>query len=250
LLLRSTLDLADRLASKATSDPIVEEILVAHPDPFDAYRSESEEERDVFTVLPPLGNGMNFGLKKIPVVMEEALVEEEEVSPVKLRPGLTPRKTSSNNGSIKPLSVSEALGFSAVPAISPSVVPYDLSSIPPSASIITPATTTTSSPASSSSPILHRSITPPPHAHALEDPDPSPGSLPTDDDDRSYDDNDTRTLSHTYDQQRRKSSIPILKERQPTSVVAGEDDMDHMTGDWSNLRARANEYGQLVDEDD
>ncbi|KAM0752818.1 hypothetical protein T439DRAFT_323431 [Meredithblackwellia eburnea MCA 4105] len=60
LLLRSTLDLADRLSSKATSDPVIESMLAEHPDPFDSYRLESEEDRDVFTVLPPLG--MNLGL--------------------------------------------------------------------------------------------------------------------------------------------------------------------------------------------
>lgn len=38
LLLRSTLDLADRLASKATSDPVIESMLNEHPDPFDSYR--------------------------------------------------------------------------------------------------------------------------------------------------------------------------------------------------------------------
>lgn len=61
LIIRSTLDLSDRLASKATSDPLVESMLNEHPDPFDSYRPQNEkEERDVFTVLPPLG--MNLGM--------------------------------------------------------------------------------------------------------------------------------------------------------------------------------------------
>ncbi|GAA5910553.1 hypothetical protein JCM6882_008555 [Rhodosporidiobolus microsporus] len=54
LLVRSTLDLADRLASKATSDPVIESMLNEHPDPFDSYRLETDEERDVFTILPPI----------------------------------------------------------------------------------------------------------------------------------------------------------------------------------------------------
>ncbi|GAA5975771.1 hypothetical protein JCM11641_005868 [Rhodosporidiobolus odoratus] len=58
LLVRSTLDLADRLASKATSDPIIESMLDQHPDPFDSYRLETDEERDVFTILPPISLSM------------------------------------------------------------------------------------------------------------------------------------------------------------------------------------------------
>lgn len=60
-MLRSTLDLSDRLASKATSDPTLERLLAEHPDPFDSYRPETEEPRDLFSVLPPL---MQFGLAK------------------------------------------------------------------------------------------------------------------------------------------------------------------------------------------
>lgn len=60
-MLRSTLDLSDRLASKATSDPTLERLLAEHPDPFDSYRPETEEPRDMFSVLPPL---MQFGLSK------------------------------------------------------------------------------------------------------------------------------------------------------------------------------------------
>ncbi|KAL8280318.1 hypothetical protein RQP46_007235 [Phenoliferia psychrophenolica] len=60
LLLRSTLDLADRLSSKATSDPVIELMLAEHPDPFDSYRPESHEDRDVFTILPPLGMNLNL----------------------------------------------------------------------------------------------------------------------------------------------------------------------------------------------
>ncbi|GAA5967243.1 hypothetical protein JCM3765_001746 [Sporobolomyces pararoseus] len=58
LLLRSTLDLSDRLASKATSDPTIEAMLEEHPDPFDSYRLETDETRDVFTVLPPMNLGI------------------------------------------------------------------------------------------------------------------------------------------------------------------------------------------------
>lgn len=39
---------------------MIESMLNEHPDPFDSYRTENEEERDVFSILPPLG--MNLGL--------------------------------------------------------------------------------------------------------------------------------------------------------------------------------------------
>lgn len=53
LLVRSTLDLSDRLASKSTSDPVIESMLNEHPDPFDSYRLD-RDEADVLTVLPPI----------------------------------------------------------------------------------------------------------------------------------------------------------------------------------------------------
>ena len=66
LLLRSTLDLSDRLASNATSDPTIEAMLEELPDPFDSYRLETDETRDVFTVLPP----MNLGIASAKKVVE------------------------------------------------------------------------------------------------------------------------------------------------------------------------------------
>ncbi|GAA5859821.1 hypothetical protein JCM5353_001021 [Sporobolomyces roseus] len=79
LLLRSTLDLSDRLASKATSDPIIEAMLEEHPDPFDSYRLESDETRDVFTVLPPMNLGLGSsgggGGKKVPLEADRETVK-------------------------------------------------------------------------------------------------------------------------------------------------------------------------------
>ncbi|GAA5921800.1 hypothetical protein JCM3775_001827 [Rhodotorula graminis] len=57
LLVRSTLDLADRLASKATTDPVIESMLNEHPDPFDSYRLDRAEEKAVLTILPPMNLG-------------------------------------------------------------------------------------------------------------------------------------------------------------------------------------------------
>ncbi|KAM0791171.1 hypothetical protein ACM66B_005655 [Microbotryomycetes sp. NB124-2] len=124
LLTRSTLDLADRLASKATSDAVVEQMLNEHPDPFDSFRNEGEAMRggngDVFTVLPPLG--MNLGLggssKKGSVIdldkaeQREALAtagddEESETSDLEqATSGRTPR------GTIKAKTPGEVLGIS------------------------------------------------------------------------------------------------------------------------------------------
>lgn len=75
-LLRSTLDLSDRLASKATSDPTLERLLAEHPDPFDSYRPETEEPRDLFSVLPPL---MQFGLNK-PSSKKGSVIDHENGS--------------------------------------------------------------------------------------------------------------------------------------------------------------------------
>lgn len=80
LLLRSTLDLSDRLASKATSDPIIEAMLEEHPDPFDSYRLESDETRDVFTVLPPMNLGLGSSSgggagKKVPLETDRETVK-------------------------------------------------------------------------------------------------------------------------------------------------------------------------------
>ncbi|KAK4048318.1 hypothetical protein OIV83_004840 [Microbotryomycetes sp. JL201] len=99
LLTRSTLDLADRLASKATSDAVVEQMLNEHPDPFDSFRNEGEAGRgggDVFTVLPPLG--MNLGLggsKKGSVIDLDKSRRDagEESDLVEVEEGRTPRGT-------------------------------------------------------------------------------------------------------------------------------------------------------------
>ncbi|GAA6060103.1 hypothetical protein JCM10212_003511 [Sporobolomyces blumeae] len=82
LLIRSTLDLSDRLASKATSDPVIESMLDEHPDPFDSYRLESEETRDVFTVLPPMNLGLasSVGSKKSETEREASRSKVAEAS--------------------------------------------------------------------------------------------------------------------------------------------------------------------------
>lgn len=52
LVVRSTLDIFDRLTSKA-SDPIIEPMLQAVPDPFDSYGPQPDEDK-IFSILPPL----------------------------------------------------------------------------------------------------------------------------------------------------------------------------------------------------
>lgn len=107
LVLRSTLDLSDRLASKATSDPTIEAMLNEHPDPFDSYRTENEEERDVFTILPPLG--MNLGLggsKRGSVIDLDKEVERADAA------ATTPRQVRKGGGA-PPVAVAEVLRINA-----------------------------------------------------------------------------------------------------------------------------------------
>ncbi|KAJ3485053.1 hypothetical protein NLI96_g5244 [Meripilus lineatus] len=52
LVVRSTLDVFDRFTSKA-SDPVIEPMLQAVPDPFDAYGPPPAEDK-IFSILPPL----------------------------------------------------------------------------------------------------------------------------------------------------------------------------------------------------
>ncbi|KAH9943111.1 uncharacterized protein BXZ73DRAFT_40812 [Epithele typhae] len=52
LVVRSTMDVFDRLTSKA-SDPVIEPMLQTIPDPFDSYGPPPAEDQ-IFTILPPL----------------------------------------------------------------------------------------------------------------------------------------------------------------------------------------------------
>ncbi|GAA5979763.1 hypothetical protein JCM5350_002039 [Sporobolomyces pararoseus] len=104
LLLRSTLDLSDRLASKATSDPTIEAMLEEHPDPFDSYRLETDETRDVFTVLPP----MNLGIASAKKVVES---DRETVRSGHDRRGSMDSTASPRKEGKKAMTVSEVLGL-------------------------------------------------------------------------------------------------------------------------------------------
>lgn len=110
LVLRSTLDLSDRLASKATSDPIIETMLNEHPDPFDSYRTENEEESDVFTVLPPLGMNLGLGGSKRGSVIDLDKEAERAGGKEDSSATLTPRQAS---GKKTPASVADVLGINA-----------------------------------------------------------------------------------------------------------------------------------------
>ncbi|GAA6000112.1 hypothetical protein JCM10207_006057 [Rhodosporidiobolus poonsookiae] len=116
LLVRSTLDLADRLASKATSDPTIESMLNEHPDPFDSYRLETDEERDVFSILPPINLSLNAaagpssrrtnGAQHPPPVLESDRETVRAKDKDHEDAALTPRQRSK-----QPLSVSDVLGL-------------------------------------------------------------------------------------------------------------------------------------------
>ncbi|GAA6016708.1 hypothetical protein JCM11491_000214 [Sporobolomyces phaffii] len=113
LLLRSTLDLSDRLASKATSDPVIEAMLEEHPDPFDSYRLETDEARDVFTVLPPMNLGIASNAGGGPSTTKKAAETDRE--PEVLR-GHERRSSMDSTASPrregkKTMTVSEVLGL-------------------------------------------------------------------------------------------------------------------------------------------
>ncbi|GAA5882461.1 hypothetical protein JCM16303_001745 [Sporobolomyces ruberrimus] len=111
LLLRSTLDLSDRLASKATSDPVIESMLEEHPDPFDSYRLETDEARDVFTVLPPMNMGLGTGVGGGSQAVKKAVEADRET----VRSGHERQASMDSNASPrrekKAMTVSEVLGF-------------------------------------------------------------------------------------------------------------------------------------------
>lgn len=113
LLVRSTLDLSDRLASKSTADPVIEAMLREHPDPFDAYRL-NREEPDVLAALPPMilgpgtstpntspAKGPTTGLSTV-LEAEPSLRDEEDESLASDVPRLQSRTSAS---------VSEILGL-------------------------------------------------------------------------------------------------------------------------------------------
>lgn len=119
LLVRSTLDLSDRLASKSTADPVIEAMLNEHPDPFDSYRLD-RDEADVLTVLPPIGlvggtstplvsaakAGDESGLSTVPEADQTLDEPAEESAPPPLPPLETPRQLAKT-----PVSVSDVLGL-------------------------------------------------------------------------------------------------------------------------------------------
>ena len=106
--MRSTLDLADRLSSKATSDPVIELMLAEHPDPFDSYRPESEEDRDVFTILPPLGMNLGLGASKRGSVIDIGDKDSEHSDSATLT---TPRQPNTLKKKAPGAAAAEVLGL-------------------------------------------------------------------------------------------------------------------------------------------
>ncbi|SCV72142.1 BQ2448_4836 [Microbotryum intermedium] len=124
LVLRSTVDLSDRLATKGTSDPVLEAMMNEHPDPFNVYKAHDEPPRDIFTVLPPLG--MNLGLggsKRSSISIDDDDQTRTEVHVP--RPGssratlredtTTPKAGSRKASSSTSVSVADALGIDDTP---------------------------------------------------------------------------------------------------------------------------------------
>ncbi|BGP40432.1 hypothetical protein JCM10450v2_004415 [Rhodotorula kratochvilovae] len=107
LLVRSTMDLADRLASKATSDPVIEAMLSEHPDPFDSYRLDRDEARDVFTILPP----MNLGTGPSSAAMSKSNSAADADKAKEQDGGETARTLTPRQLSKAPVSVSDVLGL-------------------------------------------------------------------------------------------------------------------------------------------
>ncbi|GAA6028338.1 hypothetical protein JCM8097_006984 [Rhodosporidiobolus ruineniae] len=114
LLVRSTLDLADRLASKATSDPIIESMLNEHPDPFDSYRLETDEERDVFTILPPINLSIAGSSGNSPVAQGKKPDGAVEAKEPKERDEIEDKALTPRQASKQPVSVSDVLGLNDV----------------------------------------------------------------------------------------------------------------------------------------
>ncbi|CAD6893887.1 unnamed protein product [Tilletia caries] len=52
LMVRSQLEVAERVASKGSSDPILEPMLASIPDPFDSYGPPKQDDQ-IFSILPP-----------------------------------------------------------------------------------------------------------------------------------------------------------------------------------------------------
>lgn len=88
-------------------------MLNEHPDPFDSYRTENEEERDVFTVLPPLGMNLGLGGSKRGSVIDldkEAERAGDRLGKEDSSTTLTPRQASAKKA---PVSVADVLGINA-----------------------------------------------------------------------------------------------------------------------------------------
>ncbi|CAH7670732.1 hypothetical protein BY996DRAFT_6897698 [Phakopsora pachyrhizi] len=59
LVVKSEVEVYDRIASKATSDPTLESMVTSIPDPFDAYKNPSgntstSQQPEIYSILPPL----------------------------------------------------------------------------------------------------------------------------------------------------------------------------------------------------
>ncbi|BGP16548.1 hypothetical protein JCM10213_000540 [Rhodosporidiobolus nylandii] len=264
LLVRSTLDLADRLASKATADPIIESMLDEHPDPFNSYQLETDEERDVFSILPPInlsiagnsaGNSPSAAARKAQATAAAAEADKEAIrSRDKEREqedAPTPRRLSKT-----PTTVSDVLGLNQVsdddedespsaPSRSRHTPTQDAAAVD-----VTPSSTPLHSRSRSGSqpqPLPSTSSSPSPASAAADSPALSPSATPALSCPRAYDPPSLTMESAPFATLSRQSSsastAPSVAPASPTkqrrarglSRVSEQEqdaDLDEMAGDW------------------
>ncbi|KAI8393888.1 uncharacterized protein BYT42DRAFT_552561 [Radiomyces spectabilis] len=54
VVVRAQVDIFERISNKGLADPILEQMMQQHPDPFCAYSTTTDESAQIFTVLPPV----------------------------------------------------------------------------------------------------------------------------------------------------------------------------------------------------
>lgn len=235
------MELADRLASKATSDPVFEALMHTHPDPFDAYRMEPPEE-DTLIIASPL---VQFNSKRKKILSDESWNHiATPLPPI----SSTPLSVSQVLFSHNPLSPSMTITSKSLPLLI-----EDRDS--PSLSALNLNPTTTSSP-STSSPILH---------HHLSSTPPSASSIPihtlskSDEEEEEEGEGDDSTTTTTNSSPLSKTDSTPPRPPAPFhhlrstailgSSIENDSDIDPMRGDWENHQIAGGYHSSLGDED-
>ncbi|KAI0751410.1 hypothetical protein C8Q80DRAFT_1251338 [Daedaleopsis nitida] len=123
LVVRSTMDVFDRVTSKA-SDPVIEPMLQTIPDPFDSYGPPPAEDQ-IFSILPPLSVIANSSSAPSPLTASTPELESSD--------GLASGKNSwSSAGGFFP---DAAAAWADVPSSPPAGSPTDSGATSPARSI-------------------------------------------------------------------------------------------------------------------